>query len=70
MNQPKKRLRFDMCLNKLRSMNDDGVNLGSGSIEIIEMAVGSTCLTARCSGAAAVDLSSFIGRRRPTERER
>ena len=51
-------------------MNDDGVNLGSGSIEIIEVAVGSTCLTARCSGAAAVDLSSFIGRRRPTERER
>ena len=27
-------------------------------------------LTTRCSGAAAVNLSSFIGRRRPTERER
>ena len=29
-----------------------------------------THLTTRCSGAAAVDLLSFVGRRRPTERER
>jgi len=47
-----------------------GVNLGAGSFEIDDMAIGSTCLTTRCSGAAAVDFLSFIGRRRPTERDR
>jgi len=49
---------------------DDGVNIGPGFWQVNEMAVASTCLTARCSGAAAVELLSFIGRRRPTERER
>jgi len=49
---------------------DDGVNFGSGSNEINDIAVGSTCLTTRCSGAAALDFLSFVGRRRPTERER
>jgi len=46
----------------MRSAIGYGVNFGSGSFEIGDMAVGSTCLTTRCSGAAAVDLSSFIGK--------
>jgi len=37
----------------MRLAMDDGVNFGSGFWQVNEITIGSTCLTARCTRAAA-----------------